>query len=105
VGALRQAFAFRGDVETMAEGSPHLVPLLIEARQQVGRVFGPDAPLVLEVVENPDASEALPELFMYIQTRLPVQAARARLAQLDDEWWLDALPRAAGRLNIGLEYV
>jgi hypothetical protein len=36
---------------------------------------------------------------------LPVQAARARLAQLDDEWWLDALPRAAGRLNIGLEYV
>ncbi len=72
---------------------------------QVARIFGPDVPLVLEVIPNPEAVDALPELFLYIQTRLPVHEARARLEKLDDEWWLDALPGADGRLNIALEYV
>jgi hypothetical protein len=49
--------------------------------------------------------DSLPELFVYIQTPLPVTAAREKLEQLDEEWWLDALPRAGGRLNIALEYV
>jgi hypothetical protein len=61
--------------------------------------------LVLEVVQEPDAMEASPELFLYVQTRLPVAEARAKLAELDEGWWLDALPRAEGRLSIALEYV
>jgi hypothetical protein len=107
VRSLQQLFVFRGysEVERMTEGNPQLVPLLLEARQQIARVFGPDAPLVLEVVPNPEASDALPELFLYIQTRLSVRDAKEKLAQLDDEWWLDALPRSEGRLNLALEYV
>jgi hypothetical protein len=103
--ALEQAFAFRGDVQSMTDGNPQLVPLLLEARQQVERVFGSDAPVVLSVVENPEAADSLPELFVYIQTLLPVPVAREKLEQLDEEWWLDALPRAEGRVNIALEYV
>ena len=105
VAALQQAFAFRGDVRSMTDGNPQLVPLLLEARENVERVFGSDAPVVLAVVENPEAADSLPELFVYIQTPLPVAAAREKLEQLDEEWWLDALPRAGGRLNIALEYV
>jgi hypothetical protein len=105
VAALQQAFALRGDVRSMTDKTPHLVPLLLEARQHVERVFGSDAPTVLALVENPEAADSLPELFVYIQTPLPVLAAREKLAQLDEEWWLDALPRAEGRLNIALEYI
>ena len=105
LAALQQAFALRGDVRSMTDKNPQLVPLLLEARQHVERVFGSDAPTVLAVVENPETADSSPELFVYIQTPLPVSAARAKLAQLDDEWWLDALPRAEGRLNIALEYV
>jgi hypothetical protein len=103
--ALRQAFAFRGDVQALTDDSPQLLPLLLEARQHVERVFGSDVPTVLEVVQNPEAADASPELFAYIQTTLPVPEAREKLEKLDDEWWLDALPRAEGRLNIALEYV
>jgi hypothetical protein len=105
LAVLGQAFAFRGDVQSMTDGNPHLVPLLLEAREQVDRVFGSSAPIVLEVVENPEAADSSPELFAFIQTPLPVPAAREKLEQLDEEWWLDALPRAEGRLNIALEYV
>jgi hypothetical protein len=105
VAALQQAFALRGDVRSMTDKTPHLVLLLLEARQHVERVFGSDAPTVLALVENPEAADSLPELFVYIQTPLPVLAAREKLAQLDEEWWLDALPRAEGRLNIALEYI
>jgi hypothetical protein len=103
--ALRQAFAFRGDVQSLADDNPQLVPLLLEARQQVERVFGSDVPMVLEVVQNPEAADASSELFAYIQTPLPVPEAREKLERLDEEWWLDALPRAEGRLSIALEYV
>jgi hypothetical protein len=40
-----------------------------------------------------------------IQTPVPATAAREKLEELDEEWWLDALLRAEGRLNIALEYV
>lgn len=105
VAALQKAFAFRGDVESMTDGNPQLVPLLLEAGQQVERVFGSDAPVVLAVVENPEAVDSLPELFIFIQTPLSVPVAKEKLEQLDEEWWLDALPRGEGRLNIALEYV
>jgi hypothetical protein len=102
---LGEAFAFRGDVQSMTDRNPHLVSLLREAREQVDRVFGSSAPIDLEVVENPEAADSSPELFAFIQTPLPVPAARERLERLDEEWWLDALPRAEGRLNIALEYI
>ena len=105
--ALADLFLVRGgrSVEGVTTELPQLVPLLHEAHGQVQRVFGAEAPLVLEVVANPEASDATPDLFLYVQTQLSVAAARERLAQLDDEWWLDALPRAEGRLAIALEYV
>ncbi len=107
VRSLPQVFVFRGqqDLETMADENPQLVGLLLEAHQQIRRLFEPDTRLVLEIVANPEAADALPELFLYIQTGLPVHAAKQKLERLDDEWWLDALPRAEGRLNIALEYV
>ena len=103
--ALRQAFVLRGDVEGLTDEIPQLVPLLLEVRAQVVRFFGPDVPVVLELVQNPEAADALPELFAYIQTRLPVPEAKARLEKLDEQWWLDALARGDGRLNVALEYV
>jgi hypothetical protein len=86
VAAPPLAFAFRGDVESVTDKSPQLVPLLPEAREHVARVFGSDAPVVLAVVENSEAADSLPELFVYIQTLSPVPAARDKLEPLDQEW-------------------
>jgi hypothetical protein len=47
----------------MTDGNPQLVPLLLEAREHVKRVFGSDAPVVLAVVENPEAVDST-ELFV-----------------------------------------
>jgi hypothetical protein len=107
IRSLQRLFVFRGhhDVETMLEDSPQLVPLLIEAHKEVGRIFGKNALLILEVVRNPEARDDSPEIVLYIETVLPVQAAMEQLARLDDEWWLDRVARGEGRLNIALEYV
>jgi ribosomal protein S10 len=107
VRGLRQVFVLRGhsEVERIAEANPQLVSLLLEAHQRIAGIFGPDAPLILQAVSNPDAPAVLPELFLYIQTQLSVREAKAKLEKLDDDWWLDSLPRADGRLTIALEYV
>lgn len=81
---------------------PHLVPLLVEARPEIARYFGPETPVVLEVIPDREA-EGYSDLFALIQTALPGTEAAARLDQLDEAWWLDALERADCNLTIDIE--
>jgi hypothetical protein len=86
-----------------------LVPLLIEAYGQI-EVHFPPSRLFLDVVTDPEVAgdEAgerdSEELILSIATQLDVQEALDRLAQLDNDWWLAALPRADGKLCINLEF-
>ncbi len=81
---------------------PALVPLLAEATEAVGEHF-PDMPLALEVVADPDVSDAV-HLALAVGTSLPVPEAFDRLQRFDEEWWLDHLPRAEGKLVITLVF-
>lgn len=109
--ALTGLYAFKEpeDVASFLEAHPFLVPLLIEARPIIARYF-PDAPVVLELVHEPDAEDEdgaaeLTELFATVQNRLPPEEAMPRLDRLDDDWWHANLRRGDGRLHIGLTYL
>lgn len=104
VDRLRDLYEFKGapDVERFLETHLWLNDLLLEAREVIRTYFGDDVEVALEVVADPEALGD-EQLFVLIRTDLPRQEARARLAELDQEWWLDALPATEGKMEIALE--
>ena len=97
-------FEQAGEVEGLLWDHEDLAPLLIEARGQIARCFGPNASVALMVAHDP-RGESEPKLLALIQTQLSVGEARKREDQFDEEWWLDHLPLARFRLNFCLRYV
>jgi hypothetical protein len=83
---------------------PRLIDVLLEAQSHLAKHFGPDPQVALEVVSDPEADDAK-QLFAYIRTSLPVEAALARLDMLDEEWFLDQLDRVNSLFNFNLEIV
>lgn len=106
IGRLRRLYEFRNDVavETFLQERPLLIQLLFNAYMKIREYFGPTSRLVLTVVADPEEQEER-ELFLFIQTELRPTAARTLLAELDREWWIDAMLDAKGEMNISLEYV
>ena len=92
------------EVESFLQENPYLAPLLIEAHEHIEAQFGEEAPVVLEVLHDPEAENGA-QLFALIQTKLPGEEARMRRAQLYKEWWLQNSLRACCQLHIDLEYV
>lgn len=83
--------------------NPMLVPLILEAGDKAHEYFAERPALALHVTEYPDDGSR--ELFLLIQTAQSPEAALSQLDRFDQEWWLDALDRAAGKLNVKLEYL
>ncbi len=92
------------EVSSFLQSNSFLIPLLFEARIHIERHFGWYAPAFLEVVSDPEAPDDR-ELYALIGTELPPGQALAKLERLDEQWWLDALPRAKGKLCIDLEFL
>jgi len=97
-------FVQTGEVEGLLREHEDLAPLLIQAREQIARCFGPETSVALTVAHDP-RGESEPKLLALIQTRLSVDEARQREDQFDEEWWLDHLPLVHFRLNFCLRYV
>lgn len=102
--AARYALRRPTEIAAFLRARPHLVPLLIEAAEVVPRYFGPDAPLVLELVTDPEEDDPLPELFALIQMRFDPEGAVDRLDRLDEDWWLDHSPSGPGVLVLDIEF-
>ena len=75
-----------------------------EARTRTRAIFGEDADLVLEVQADRDSEEPDEHLYVMLRTGLPSAEATKRLDKLDEDWWLDAVPQARGRMTIALEF-
>ena len=101
--AARYAYRRPEEVTAYLREYPHLVPLLLEAADRVPRYFGPDAPLVLEVVADPEADKLLPELFALIRTTLPTREALDQLDRFDADWWTMASPDGPGVVVVDIE--
>lgn len=103
---LRKQYEFRGEliVESFLQENSFLGNLLSEAHEEIRDHFGFGVRPALEVVVD---AEALgdQQLFIVIRTKFPPKVARAHLAELDRDWWLGALPRAGGKVEIATERI
>jgi len=61
-----------------------LIPFLQDAFLRIQRIFGPNTPVYLELQTDPE--ENFEELFIIIETYLPVEQAVHLLERLDEEW-------------------
>lgn len=103
--AVRELYGFRGygEVRQFLNQHRNLLPILIDAKREIDLHFGNSTPATLEVsIDADDPTDR--ELFLSILTSLDPDDALDRLDALDRSWWLAVLPRAHGKLTIGLEY-
>ena len=104
IDELTSLYAFRepDEVVRFLNAYPHVIPLLNEAWPHIVRHFGPETPVILEVVPDRESErEDDDELFALIETELPPEEAGPLLARFD-EWWLANLRRAKHRLEFTL---
>jgi hypothetical protein len=95
-------FSAVGWFDDAARG-PRAVEVLIErAEDKIRRVFGNDAVVKREQFHDPEFGTV--QDFIVIETKLPLEAGERMLRQLEDEWWLQAMPED-GSLALGLRYV
>ena len=102
--ALRDQFELRDETSIWdyLRQYPFLCPLLLEAREQVRRIFGAETSPALEVSVDPNDWSR--QLFIVVPTRLDAKAALAFFDKLDKEWWLEASERADFRMNFKPEF-
>lgn len=91
------------EVSTFLQAHPFLLPLLVEAHRKIAEYFDPSAKSILEVITDLE-SEGGRELFVLVPTHDTPEEALSRLERLDQEWWLDVLPQARGKMTIDVEY-
>lgn len=91
-------------VEAFLAQYPFLIPVLTEALVPLAEAFGTETPLVVAVETDPEVA-GWEELRVDVETALPVEEADRRLEAFDTAWWLDNLPRAAGKLFFTLAFV
>lgn len=92
----------KGDTEQVMTTYPFLVPLIDEACTEIKRYF-PQADIRLDIVTDPECGER--EAVLSILTTMDAEEAVNTLSRFDEEWWLERLPQAQGRLCITLEFV
>lgn len=76
---------------------------LIEARQEIEKVFGENVSIYLTLVEEPEIFGGK-GLFAYIYTDLSVEDALRKIEILDENWFLNNLDKARGRFNFDVEW-
>jgi hypothetical protein len=81
-----------------------LVSLLLDALCATKKIFGDKATPVLEVVTFHDSETADKKLYLLLKTSLLATQAGELLDRFDDEWWLDHMHNADGKLSIALEF-
>lgn len=96
--------AFDPEVDAFFDRYPFLVLLLKESVDPLKAHFGETAILSVTVENDPEV-EGWEYLVIAFRTTLPADQAQAQLDAFDADWWLDALPRAQGKVLFTLEFV
>ncbi len=104
---LERRTCFRDDMEVslyLREQSD-LVPVLLEALDELAVHFGPDTPIVLEVLTDPEEEDETKTLSAIIRTTLEPKQVIALQRRFNHAWWREASFRTGDRLSFGVEYV
>ncbi len=101
---LEQLYSFRNRTAVIQFIQEHssLVSLLGEIPGKLQNYF-PKEPLFLEVIADPEAVNNA-QLVVFVSTCLGPDEAMERLERFDNDWWLDALDRADGKLGVTLAF-
>jgi len=91
-------------VKSFLQKNQFLLSLVLEAEKKIKNIFGADARLRLEVVEDPESVDE-EELFAVVRTTRSEADASERLHRLDEEWWLEASRQTRCKLNIDVQLV
>jgi len=103
---LEGLYIFRqpAEVRRFIEERQFLISLLEEAYTKIEKYFGPYPQVFLEVISDPEATDDR-QLFAFIGTHLSPDKALDTLERFDEEWWLDVLDQAQGKLCIDIEFL
>ncbi|MRX54861.1 hypothetical protein GJU41_12835 [Bacillus idriensis] len=102
ISILDKLFLFKNYSEVFSFLSNHsfLIPIIFEAYGEIENVFPDNIGLSLEIIEDIDNGEE--KLFLKISSLS--NNSYQLLDILDDNWWLDTMPKANFKMNIDLEY-
>ncbi len=102
---LEDLYELAGDeVEDFIREHPVLQDLVYEAHAEIRSLFGAEPRLLLKVLEDPDDESEQAQLGMVIETSADRDSARTMLRKLDEQWWVEAMPKADNLMTISLEY-
>ena len=83
---------------------PYLQPLVAEAEAAIWAQSPPPGTLTApRLMTDPETGEQ--HLTLFIKFAGTAREAFALLTRVDEEWWLDAMPRARGLFNLNVEFV
>lgn len=88
------------EVSTFLKSNPFLIPILFEALGEIDNYFVDHLGLSLEVITDFETNED--KLYLKINSLMP--NSYELLDALDDNWWLDILPKTRFKMNIDLEF-
>ena len=95
---------FDPEVDAFLTRYPFVVLLLKESIAPLRKIFGDQTMLSVTVETDPEV-EDWEYLVIAFRTTLPADQAQAQLDTFGASWWLDALPRAQGKVLFTLEFV
>jgi hypothetical protein len=88
------------EVSSFLKSYKFLIPILYEALGEIDNYFPNRLGLSLQVVNDLENHEE--KLYLKINSLSP--NSYDLLDDLDDNWWLDTIPKARFKMNIDLEY-
>jgi hypothetical protein len=101
---LQELYRVQDDKTVIAflNDNPELSPLLLETYSQIAIYFH-DPQCYLELLSDPEIN--LKQLLLSIVTHLNLDEAIQKLDEFREDWWLDNLPRAQGKLLIDVDSI
>lgn len=83
---------------------PFCETLCLKPMLKIRSLFGAEPRLLLQILEDPDDETEQQQLGLVIETSADRHSARTMLRKLDEQWWIEAMPKAANLMTISLEY-
>jgi hypothetical protein len=90
-------------VEAFTRSHPGVVDLIEESSNEIRRIFGPDAGIVLDVPPDYE-DEGVAHLYVRIVAPLEVDGALDRLDRFNEEWWWDRMGSGPDTLHYTVEF-
>lgn len=101
--ALPAGIEYRAGARELLAKWPEICPLLLEARDELKKIFGAEAGLALKPFSDPDSPDAEPSLFLIVRTTRSAETAGLAMDEFEERWWMNNMTRS-DHLYVNLEF-